>query len=347
MNAENPTLVIRAFRTEDVPGCLTLLETCLAGGPTGRRDAAFFVWKHLDNPFGRSVALVAERADQIVGLRTLMRWELVSGTRTVPAVRAVDTATHPASQGQGIFRRLTTEALELAAADAMLVFNTPNDQSRPGYLSMGWTVVDDLPVLIRPVRPLRFARHAIRSRTALPAPVVRQPKCSLPSTDGLLAVAGLDALLDDVEAAHARDERLRTRLTRDYLKWRYVDAPGLDYRFAAVRDGSALRGLAVGRVRPRGELHELTLTELVTRPGDRDATRRLLRAVVRAGSDHVATVVPRRSTAATVLHRRGFVRIPGADLTMTTRPLPGLPRELPDVRAPENWAMRLGDLELF
>src|SRR3954453_15922293 len=128
------TVVIRPVRSDDIPACLALLETCLAGGPTGRRDADFFRWKHLANPFGTSLTLVAERDDEIVGLRAFMRWTLMSGTRAVPAVRAVDTATHPAAQGQGIFRRLTTEALEHAAADAVLVFNTPNDQSRPGYL---------------------------------------------------------------------------------------------------------------------------------------------------------------------------------------------------------------------
>jgi GNAT superfamily N-acetyltransferase len=347
MTTASDSLVVRPWRQDDIPACLRLLETCLAGGPTGRRDPAFFTWKHLDNPFGRSVALVAERAGSILGLRTFMRWELASGTCTVPAVRAVDTATHPAAQGQGIFKRLTLEALEVAGADAMLVFNTPNSQSKPGYLSMGWTVVGDVPVLIRPVRPLRFARHAVRARSALPASTPLPPVCSLPAADGLLTLSGLDDLLDDVDAAQSRDARLRTRTTRAYLKWRYVDVPGLDYRFLAIHDGAALRGLAVGRIRDRGGLQELTLTELVTRPGDERALRRLIHGVTRAGCDHVATVMPRRSTAAGALRRHGFVAIPGAGITMTARPLPGLSERLPDVRSADNWAVRLGDLELF
>jgi GNAT superfamily N-acetyltransferase len=347
MTPSNDSLVVRPWRSDDIPACLRLLETCLAGGPTGRRDPAFFAWKHLANPFGRSVALVAERADSIVGLRTFMRWELASGTRTIPAVRAVDTATHPAAQGQGIFKRLTTMALDVAATDARLVFNTPNEQSRPGYLKMGWTVVEDVPVRIRPVRPLRFARHASRARTALPASGAVPPACTLPSADGLGSVPGLDGLLEDVETAQSGDDRLRTRTTRRYLEWRYVDVPGMDYRFAAVSDGSTLRGLAIGRMRARGELRELTLTELVTRPGDRGAVRQLIRDVVRAGSDHVATVVPRRTTSDAVLRRHGFVRMPGAGITMTARRLPGVSDGLPDIGAAHNWALRLGDLELF
>jgi GNAT superfamily N-acetyltransferase len=347
MSSASGTLTVRPFQPDDIPACLSLLEICLAGGPTGRRDAAFFRWKHLDNPFGRSVALVAERDGHMLGLRTFMRWNLVSGARTIPAVRAVDTATHPAAQGQGIFKRLTTEALDLAAADALLVFNTPNAQSKPGYLRMGWTVVDDLPVLIRPVRPLRFLRHARESRAALPPLGGEQPEAGLPTTEALPTLAGLADLIDDVELPKQHDPRIRTPLSPEYLTWRYVDVPGVVYRYATVHDGARLRGLAVGRMRTRGELREFTLTELITKPGDRRGLRRLLRKVVRAGGDHVATVLPRQSSSAAALRRHGFVRMPGANLTMTSRPLPGAPEDLPDVRVATNWALHLGDLELF
>jgi hypothetical protein len=157
----------------------------------------------------------------------------------------------------------------------------------------------------------------------------------------------LGELLQDVEAAQRDDLRLRTRLTRDYLSWRYVDVPGVGYCYAAVNDAAGLRGLAIGRMRARGELRELTLTELVTRPGDRLGLRRLLREVVRGGGDHVATVWPRGSGTAAALSGRGFLRMPGATLTMTARPLPGAPDDIPDVRPAASWALHLGDLELF
>ncbi len=346
MTTQQESLAVRPFRRDDVPACLSLLETCLAGGPTGRRDADFFSWKHLDNPFGESVILVAESGGQVVGLRAFMRWELGSGRRTVRAVRAVDTATHPEYQGLGIFRRLTLEAVDVAARDASLVFNTPNDQSRPGYLKMGWSVVDDLPVRIRPVRPLRFVRHARRSRTALPSRAAgRLASGTSPAAD-LMVLAGLDQLLGDVETARQRDPRLTTRRTPDYLAWRYAGPPGLDYRFVTVHDGAHLRGLAIGRMRARGALDEFTLAEVITRPGDTRAVRQLLRKVAHVGADHVATVVPSDSILLSNVRLSGFLRLPGSGLTMTARKLCS-PDDLPDIGRRENWAMRLGDLELF
>src|SRR4029077_13661343 len=111
----------------------------------------FFDWKHRENPFGESPGWVAVDGTRVVGFRTFLRWELEDGagaTRT--AVRAVDTATHPDYQGRGIFRALTLLAVEEMTAEGVeFVFNTPNDKSRPGYLTMGWHEVGRLPTRAR------------------------------------------------------------------------------------------------------------------------------------------------------------------------------------------------------
>ena len=120
--------------------------------------AEFFRWKHLENPFGRSYMLLAE-AEGDGGLPLVHAMAIRRGRRTVTAVRAVDTATHPDHQGRGIFRLLTTTAIEALRAEADLIFNTPNDKSLPGYLKMGWRRVADVPIRVRVRRPVRFVRH--------------------------------------------------------------------------------------------------------------------------------------------------------------------------------------------
>jgi ribosomal protein S18 acetylase RimI-like enzyme len=72
---------------------------------------AFFLWKHRANPHGESPAWVALDGERIVGFRTFLRWPLTRGGHEVTAVRAVDSATHPELQCQGVFTRLTLHAL--------------------------------------------------------------------------------------------------------------------------------------------------------------------------------------------------------------------------------------------
>jgi GNAT superfamily N-acetyltransferase len=333
-------LVVRAARPDDEPAILRLLAATMAGGPTGERTSAFFRWKHADNPFGLSLTLVAEAGGHIVGLRTFMRWRFVRDGQEVTAVRAVDTATHPQHQGKGIFTRLTRAALAELVDDTDLVFNTPNGSSLPGYLKMGWTPVGTVPVALRVRRPLTVVRGARRLRATATGGVWW--RCDLPAAGEVLAERpAVQALLDQADHTPGR---LRTDRTVDYLHWRYACAPGLDYRATTVRWAGELIGLAIGRPRMRGPLAEFTLSEVITRAGDRRTARDLLRWSARVDVDHVATHLGGWPTVDRVRVRGGYVAVPGQGITLVAKP----------VRMAEaahltlgDFALSLGDLEVF
>lgn len=331
---------VRPYVDADEPAVLELLQLSLGGGPAGRRTAEFFRWKHHDNPFGRSPAFVADAGGALVGFRILMRWRWRAGDRRWGAVRAVDTATHPDHQGQGIFTRLTLGAVDGLRGDADLIFNTPNDKSRPGYIKMGWADVGTVPVALRPRRPLRVARGIREARVG--ASEVAVP-CTLPPASAAFAdpaaVAGL------LERVADGDGRLCTDRSVDYLRWRYAQAPGLDYRHVAVRRGGELVGLAFGRPRRRGPLAELTLSELLVARGDRAALRALLRQAARgSGCDHVATVTGLDPSLRPAFLRAGYLTLPGQGIVLTTNPLAAVE---PDPTHLASWAFSLGDLEVF
>ena len=327
---------VRTYRDEDEPGVLELLEASLGGGPGGGRTHDFFAWKHLDNPFGRSFMLVATKDGRVVGLRAFMRWAFTAAGNEVPAVRAVDTATHPDHQGLGIFTTLTTAALEQLAEEAAFVFNTPNDKSRPGYLKMGWRVTGELPISVKVRRPVRFAGRirGLRETTSNTGagPVVDAPRFSeLALTDD-----ELEALLRSTRGA---DDRLTTEHTAASLRWRYGQSPHLDYR--AV--GGA-NGLVIFRVRSRGSLWETTVAEVLVGERDSAAARSLLRDAARAADvDHMTCLLPSGSAALKGARRAGFVRSP-IGMTLTARPLQS---SSPDPLEMRSWALSLGDVEVF
>ncbi|HEX2030307.1 MAG TPA: GNAT family N-acetyltransferase [Actinomycetota bacterium] len=324
---------VRPFRPEDEPAVLELLRASLGGGPTGQRSEAFFRWKHVHNPFGRSFMLVAESGGSVIGLRAFMRWRFEGEAGTVRAVRAVDTATHPDFQGRGVFSRLTREALSALEGSADLVFNTPNEKSGPGYLKLGWRRVGRLPVSLRP--RLRGLRPPAAGSG--PPPTVGAP----PAAEALADGDALHRLLE-----HQPDGRLRTPRDPEYLRWRYVDVPGLAYRAVPYEAGGRLRGLAIFRLRSRRRRWECSLAEVLVGSGDRATAGRLLRAVAAAcpRAAHVAALFPPRSTPAAAARRRSFVRIPLGPTLMVRL----LAREIsPDPTARASWALSLGDVEVF
>ncbi|GAA1092630.1 hypothetical protein GCM10009663_40440 [Kitasatospora arboriphila] len=347
MTESSAGLTYRPLVDADTPAVLDLLTASLAGGPTGTRSAEFFEWKHRRNPFGASPGLVAEEAGgRLAGVRLFLRWQWQAGGRPVPAVRPVDTATHPEFQGRGIFRDLTLRLLEEVSGDTELVFNTPNGNSLPGYLKMGWRELGRVPIAVRVARPAAFARGARAALARRGAGTAGPPVCSLPTAEDWFAGPrkGLDELLRERAAADVTDTRLAVRRTADFLRWRYGDAPGLDYRVLTCHRGGELTGVAFGRPRRRGPLAEFTLADVIVRPGDRGSAARLLKQAAKAGCDHVAGHLAAGTEAAAAARRSGYLTAPRTGMVLAARSPSG---PLTAGRIPADWRFNLGDLEVF
>ncbi len=323
-------IAVRRATDDDRPAVLSLLADSL-GWDHDDTFAAYFEWKHRQNPFGPSPAWVATCGDAIVGFRTFLRWEFEHPDgRTRRAVRAVDTATAPAYQGRGIFRLLTTTAVDALSAEGVdFVFNTPNDQSRPGYLRMGWREVGRLPLEAR----VAHVAGLWRMRTAR-VPAGRWSVATDAGGDAasVLALDGVRVLLEQLGPPRG----LRTATTAAYLRWRYGLAQ-LGYRVIALDDDAAA-GIVVFRLRRRGQAVEAGVSELLA-PGA-DGAQRLLRAVRRtAGADYVI----RLGRPGVARPTGGFVPLPRQGPVLTYRPLAdGAPP--PTLRELD---LRLGDVELL
>ncbi len=247
-----------------------------------------------------------------MAFRTLLRWELTRGASRLQMVRAVDTATDPEYQGRGLFRRLTMQAVDELTADGIdAVFNTPNDQSRPGYLKMGWVELGRPTLLVHPSSPVTLAKML---RARVPA-----AKWSEPVTHG--------EAIDDANAdlgAPVDERGWSTPRTPEYLAWRYGFEP-LHYRVIEVRGGHC-----VFRVRQRGPLREVAIVDWLSDRPDPAAVFRL----VRACGDYAVAIG--------LGVRHGFVPVPRQGPIVTWRPL--AEQAIP---ALTDIDFSLGDIELF
>ncbi|HMO33801.1 MAG TPA: GNAT family N-acetyltransferase [Lacibacter sp.] len=209
-------MIIRKATTEDIPAIVQLLKASL-GDVSSEKSVAYWNWKHVTNPFGPSPVLVAEEEGQLIGVRALMRWDWQEGDRVYRALRAVDTATHPEHQGKGIFKKLTLQLVEAATEEGYdFIFNSPNTQSTPGYLKMGWEVWGKMPLwlglgsLSRKFQPHVYERYHQQ----------------------LLA-----ADLAVVNCKVGKSVGLRTKISASFLQWRYQQCPVKEYAFKTVERG--------------------------------------------------------------------------------------------------------------
>ncbi|MCA6073417.1 GNAT family N-acetyltransferase [Fulvivirga sedimenti] len=206
----------RPANPADLEGIIACLKRSL-GETSSPKTLSYWNWKHVDNPFGPSPVLIAEDNGKIIGVRAFMRWSWRWSGKKYNALRAVDTATDPDYQGKGIFKKLTMQLLEKCAQEGdHFIFNTPNTQSRPGYLKMGWVEVGKLPVRIRIASLIKMVRAYITG------------KVNSPDVDPVLPIYHLPTALknfDDSMARYPRPTGINTIKNKKYLKWRYVDCP--------------------------------------------------------------------------------------------------------------------------
>ena len=230
---------LRLANKNDVPEILNVLKASL-GETSSKKTEEVWNYKHVNNPFGKSLVLVAEEANTIVGVRAFMRWQWNLGDSKFSAFRAVDTATHPAHQGKGIFKKLTLKALDIAKESGDdFIFNTPNPQSKPGYLKMGWNEISNLKVNIIPVSPLFWKRNH---------PPHKNERISI--EEGYEFYNGFQK----------KSGNLFTPKTTDFLSWRYENNPLQPYLIVSKKDY-----YIAGYVKKHKYVRELRISEILFR----------------------------------------------------------------------------------
>jgi len=213
-------LLIREANFDDSNEIVSLLKSTL-GDSLLPKTVDYWKWKHYDNPFGISKIIVASFDSEIIGVRAFLKWKWQNNCTTINAIRAVDTATATQFQNQGIFKKLTLFALAQCKLEGIdLVFNTPNNISKPGYLKMGWEEIGRMPIQIKPCfhLPSKFNEALIDNIYS-----------EFPVNDFATDFSKNIEFFND-------SEKFNTVFSEKYYKWRYIDCPTVEYGFEGSVD---------------------------------------------------------------------------------------------------------------
>lgn len=330
---------IRPATPEDRPAIIELLRQSL-GESSIPKSEGLWIWKHEHNPFGPSYVLLAEEGGQLIGLRAFMQWQWIRNDKIYRSVRAVDTATHPGHQGKGIFKRLTMQQLENCRQEGVLfVFNTPNGQSKPGYLKMGWVEQGRMPLKFNIRRPLPILGARLFDKRKY-ANVKDDPTPFQKWTQGVLG--SLDQYVQEAE-------QLTTLFTPQYISWRYASNPLFHYNYFTDQENFLL----ISRIKLQSFTKELRLVDFI-------------RLNPKADTGYINAMMKTQVQAYCDQHQVDFISLSGQQYAANKAcfrwmgPLPirslGPIITLRDLNMKDNfhyllnkknWRYSLGDLELF
>jgi hypothetical protein len=309
-------MLLRNATDTDIPAIIELLKSSL-GESSSPKSISYWNWKHYKNPFGNSHVLVADSNNLLVGVRAMMQWQWQKGNKVFNTLRAVDTASHPDFQGKGIFSKLTTQLLEESKNNAVdFIFNTPNTQSKPGYLKMGWKEAGKLRIGLK----LRFPSFAKKSI-----------KNYITYND-----ANLNNLCIHWNYELSKSNKFFTPKSPNYLNWRYSNNPVIDYIIHCEHDI-----YIAAYLRPRKYFMELRVSELIYQ-GDAntiaDKVKRVINSLI---SSTKLTLISFSPNAADIIPGISFVLPIGPVFTLRN-----LNMQVPFENL-NDWNISLGDLELF
>ncbi|MCM8570480.1 GNAT family N-acetyltransferase [Gramella jeungdoensis] len=315
-------MIIREANSNDIPEIVKVLKASL-GVDDLPLSEKIWSFKHIVNPFGASLVLVAEEDKRIVGVRAFMRWEWKKNNKVYKALRAVDTATLPEYQGRGIFKKLTLKAVEVAKVHGNnFIFNTPNEQSRPGYLKMGWKVVGKVNVALKPSISSFFS--------------------SVNKTDdykiNIHSEESIKELCDKWNEKWEGEDKLFTPKSREFLEWRYEKNPLRKYDVLATDDF-----YIASYIKKRKAIREFRISECIYRNETlvhSDLNKVLKRLAQRLGA-HVISFAPE------ILPLDGLLIKGGYGPILTVRELNLMEPEFSCLLEIRNWNNSIGDLELF
>lgn len=229
---------IRESTEEDSSAIVDLLKKSL-GDNTVPKSVDYWLWKHIQNPFGPSKVLLAESNGQLIGVRAMMEWKWQREDQYFSSLRAVDTATHPEFQRQGIFSILTQKIIDHSQGNGTdFIFNTPNTKSFPGYLKLGWVSLGNVSV----------------GFSFLTSSKPTSNESMLDSNN----FERIEQLCSSWNLIHQKKASLFTPKSLDYLQWRYLNNPVIKYHIFA--DEEIFLALYC---RKRKYINELRIAEII------------------------------------------------------------------------------------
>ncbi len=353
MPPETP-LVIRPYQPTDADAVQAVLAATYAERATPRDR---YHWWSLGCPVATTGFMVAVAGEKLVGVQPMAIFPYRTTDTRVTGAMLTGVAVHPQWRRRGIFSALLNACEHEAwRQGAAFITTMPNDQSRPGFLKMGYTDLGLRTLLLRPLKPAALGARlvpvlgwAAGAGAGLLQTRLKPTPPPAPAAFHFRDISTLTPL--HIQAAtqhHALFPGLGIDRSAPWLHWRYRAAPHCPYRLTeATTPHGDLLGWCATRVDTRSRCPITYLLDLaVFSP---PAIAPLLHHIIAtaAADSHAVAAVVSSAALAQLLAANGFWRVPSwAPLKRfysVAKFNPHLPLAAPDWHGIHGWYQTLAD----
>ncbi len=245
-----------------------------------RRDISFeewlewWRWYYQDNPTDKCRIWLAKSNGRVVGQTGLITVRMKIDEQEVLASQTIDVMTDPDYRRQGIFTNILEKSLAEAKDEGIaLIFGFPNRFSEPGVVKIGWSKVGTMELMIKPLNWVNSLKLGIENNLLAQALAKAlfllskgfgQTQKPLSTSElNVKQVSTIDDRFDSFWKRVSKKHRAVFVKDKDYLKWRYCDAPNLEYLLLVAEKGDRIAGYTVLRIIEKEYIKAAVVYELM------------------------------------------------------------------------------------
>ncbi len=257
---------IRAYRDGDEAGIFELRK---AVNPEREYDQdkwlRWWHWTFKENPAGSAKIWLAEHEDRIVGQYSLIFMYLKVGNTIIKASQNIDDMTHPAYRYQGMFSTLERKALDEVAKEGVhITIGFPNAAAYPGHMKSGWFDIATTRMLLKPLNwgnalKLKISNKFLLKPGAIGGNILQKVVYrakQAPIVEGLTItqVFSFDERINELWAKVSSQHQIMVVRNKDYLNWRYIAVPDVNYLVYVAEKAGEIYGYLVLRPMQWGQV---------------------------------------------------------------------------------------------
>lgn len=243
---------------------------------------SFLQWQCFDNPNGDAFIISARDkvTNELVGVRTVLPVLLTIESRHVKAALAVNTFAREDFRGMGVFTNTVRRCHEYAPREGIeIIFSFPNANSFPGYTKkLSYQCLGHLNYLVKPLNPLGTLQNILLKNNKF-------SKIDIPEkqlTDGYNIIKYKNEFALQITTfleAFNNSHKITTLRTLDYLKWRYINHPTIDYGICFVEKSNNIQAMIVFAVDAKNTQPSVNMADFCVLKGYEKAGVALVRYV--------------------------------------------------------------------
>lgn len=221
-------------------------------------DPDYLRWQYVENPAGEAIVVVARAENgELAGQYVVIPLEFRLDGEIVKGSLSLNTLTHPAYRGMGLFTKMANETYAVCEREGLaLTLGFPNKSSYPGFVrKLQFQHIGNATVMFRPLRPLMLLARLPALRSApkyalseLPAFSGQFPNEPRGFTVGELCFASNAEAYDGLIASQLNPRFCVYKGAR-FCRWRYVKIPSRQYQAFHASAGAKMLAACVVRQR--------------------------------------------------------------------------------------------------